>query len=244
MGFGLDIGFIDHVNTQLIITLNYSAVADFHTLPNHAKSFPGRSVFTSSCLFLYSLNGGSFPMRIQSQSQSQSHIVTDGQSLSKSWCRAPIWAHDQIFFTVWHLPSCFCGAPSLTRGRVCHLYMLLALASAVFLGRSPLGLAPIFYCLRFETSLFVASYDSQGHGGGIRPRLHTGYAYSWFNCPYKSVYTDRVENTIANSTSIVAFIFDTERTCLSSRCLKQLYRLQYFWAKNEIDIKVKCKPNY
>jgi hypothetical protein len=27
----------------------------------------------------------------------------------------------------------FCGAPSLTRGRVCYLYMLLALASAVFL---------------------------------------------------------------------------------------------------------------
>jgi hypothetical protein len=32
----------------------------------------------------------------------------------------------------------------------------------------------IFYCLRFETSLFVASYDSQGHGGGIRPRHRTG----------------------------------------------------------------------
>jgi hypothetical protein len=31
----------------------------------------------------------------------------------------------------------------------------------------------IFYCLRFETSLFVASYDSQGYGGGIRPILHT-----------------------------------------------------------------------
>jgi hypothetical protein len=26
----------------------------------------------------------------------------------------------------------------------------------------------------FETSLFVASYDSQGYGGGIRPLLHTG----------------------------------------------------------------------
>jgi hypothetical protein len=24
-------------------------------------------------------------------------------------------------------------------------------------------------------SLFVASYDSQGYGGGIRPRLHTGW---------------------------------------------------------------------
>jgi hypothetical protein len=37
-----------------------------------------------------------------------------------------------------------------------------------------LGFATVFYCLKFETSLFVASYDSQGHGGDIRPRLHTG----------------------------------------------------------------------
>jgi hypothetical protein len=43
-----------------------------------------------------------------------------------------------------------------------------------FLGPSTLGLATIFYCHRFENSLFVASYDSQGYGGYIRPRLHTG----------------------------------------------------------------------
>jgi hypothetical protein len=43
-----------------------------------------------------------------------------------------------------------------------------------FSGPSPLRLVAIFYCLRFETSLFVASYDSQGYGGGIRPRLHMG----------------------------------------------------------------------
>jgi hypothetical protein len=61
----------------------------------------------------------------------------------------------------------------MTRGRVCLLYVPLALASAVFLDRSPLGLATVFYCLRFETSYFVASYDSQGRGGGIGPRLHT-----------------------------------------------------------------------
>jgi hypothetical protein len=51
-----------------------------------------------------------------------------------------------------------------------------------FSGPSPLGLATVFYSLRFETSLFIASYDSQGHGGGIRPRLHTGeflYKYVW-----------------------------------------------------------------
>jgi hypothetical protein len=42
-----------------------------------------------------------------------------------------------------------------------------------FSGPSPVGPVAIFYCLRFETSLFVGSYDSQGHRGGIRPRLHT-----------------------------------------------------------------------
>jgi hypothetical protein len=44
-----------------------------------------------------------------------------------------------------------------------------------FSGPGPLGLVTVFYCLRIETSLFSASYDSQGHGGGIRPRLHTGF---------------------------------------------------------------------
>jgi hypothetical protein len=48
-----------------------------------------------------------------------------------------------------------------------------------FSGPSPWGLGTIFYCLRIETSLFVASYDSQGHGGGIRLRLHTGCLSNW-----------------------------------------------------------------
>jgi hypothetical protein len=66
------------------------------------------------------------------------------------------------------------GAAALTIGRVYVLYMLLALASVVFLGSEDLSIRDHIYCLRFETSFFVASYDSQGHGGGIRPRLHTG----------------------------------------------------------------------
>jgi hypothetical protein len=60
------------------------------------------------------------------------------------------------------------------RVRVCHFYMLLALASAVFLGSESLGTRDHILLSRFETSLFVASYDSQGHGGGIRPSLHAG----------------------------------------------------------------------
>jgi hypothetical protein len=44
--------------------------------------------------------------------------------------------------------------------------------SQSFSGPIPVRLATIFYYLRFQTSLFVASYDWQGYG--IRPCLHTG----------------------------------------------------------------------
>jgi hypothetical protein len=48
-------------------------------------------------------------------------------------------------------------------------------ASQSFSGpRSSVELATMSYCLRFETSVFVARYDSQGYGAGIRPHLHTG----------------------------------------------------------------------
>jgi hypothetical protein len=39
-------------------------------------------------------------------------------------------------------------------------------------------------------SLFVASYDSQGYGGGMRPRLHTGVISSYshvYDCEYRRV---------------------------------------------------------
>jgi hypothetical protein len=48
-----------------------------------------------------------------------------------------------------------------------------------------MGLANIFYCLKYETSLIIASYYSQGCGGDIRPRLHTGK----LNCLSSSLYT-------------------------------------------------------
>jgi hypothetical protein len=65
-------------------------------------------------------------------------------------------------------------------------------------GPSPLGLAAIFYCLRFETSLFVASYDSQGHGGGIRPRLHTGLTQSSVRSVCYIRQSDGLEDTLSN----------------------------------------------
>jgi hypothetical protein len=63
------------------------------------------SLLASSCL---TANSYSSRCRLKTIiSQSQSHITTDGQWVSKSWCRAPSGPHDQIFITVWQLRSCF-----------------------------------------------------------------------------------------------------------------------------------------
>jgi hypothetical protein len=75
--FGLDIGFIDHLYTQLAATNNYNAIVNLHTLQittAHAKSFPACCVFTSRSLVTASnseessasalkssLNGGCLP---------------------------------------------------------------------------------------------------------------------------------------------------------------------------------------
>jgi hypothetical protein len=55
------------------------------------------------------------------------------------------------------------------------IFIIVRVASPAqsFSGPSSVRFVTIFYCLRFETSISVAS-DSQGYGVGIRPRLHTG----------------------------------------------------------------------
>jgi hypothetical protein len=50
----------------------------------------------------------------------------------------PSGTYDQIFITVGHLRVYCCGTLSLTRGRVCRLQLLLAIASAVILGSESL----------------------------------------------------------------------------------------------------------
>jgi hypothetical protein len=51
----------------------------------------------------------------------------------------PCGTYDQIFITVRQLRVCSCGVLSPTRGRVCHLQLLLVLASAVILGSKSRG---------------------------------------------------------------------------------------------------------
>jgi hypothetical protein len=70
--------------------------------------------------------------------ESQNYITTYCQSASLSWCQAPIWDPRSVFlFSLWlffrQLWVCWCGAPSLTRGRVCSFQFLPRIASAAFL---------------------------------------------------------------------------------------------------------------
>jgi hypothetical protein len=75
--------------------------------------------------------------------QCQSYITTDSQLANSSWCQAPIWDPRPIFLSPWNffrqLQVCYFVAPSLTRGWVCNLLLLPALASAVPLGSESRG---------------------------------------------------------------------------------------------------------
>jgi hypothetical protein len=64
---------------------------------------------------------------------SPSHIATDDESVSKSWYRAPSWGPwpDIFFLLIWKLLSCSIGAPSLTRGRVCHLSVIVRISKSI-----------------------------------------------------------------------------------------------------------------
>jgi hypothetical protein len=108
---------------------------------------------TVTVLFLW---GALSDERMGSFLPSPSHIATDGQSVSKSSCRAP-WP--DVYYC-WTLRSCFLWAPSLTRGWACLFLHATVLPAQSFSGPSPLRLAAIFYCLKFETSFFVASEGS------------------------------------------------------------------------------------
>jgi hypothetical protein len=57
------------------------------------------------------------------------------------------------------------------------------------------------------SSFFVASYDSQGYGGGIWPHLHMGL-------PFITV----TYVTTANSSSTILCLFVAAETCLATRC--------------------------
>jgi hypothetical protein len=84
-----------------------------------------------------------------------------------------------------------------------------------FSGPSPVVLATIFYCLTFETSLFVASYDSQGHGGGIRSRIHTGISSLTNELFCYNFEANRRECITSNCSSLIICFTRCYETCVN-----------------------------
>jgi hypothetical protein len=103
-----------------------------------------------------------------------SYVTTDGQSSSLSCKKHPSGAYDQIFIII---NSCvfFHVGRYLWRDDGSVIYNCCWTSPAQsWSSPSPLGLVIIFHSLRFETSLFTVTYDSQGYGGDNRTHLHTG----------------------------------------------------------------------
>jgi hypothetical protein len=126
-------------------------------------------------------------------------VIFPPTAASRSWCQAPSGTRDQFFFLLEiffrQLWVCYFVAPSLTRGRVCNLLLLLVLASAVPWDSDPIllsqflrlpqpgGPGPRIYILQEQGGPdippgtgfpSIASYDSQGYSGGILSHLHLG----------------------------------------------------------------------
>jgi hypothetical protein len=137
---------------------------------------------------------------LQSQSQSQSYFTTGGLPPIISFREQAPWDSRPVIFLLNTCGYSPYATSSLTRGWVCRLQMLLALASAATLRFESRETHDHILRLKFETpptwrarspylypheqggpvipqalgSLFVCSYDSQCYGGDIRPRLQTG----------------------------------------------------------------------
>jgi hypothetical protein len=100
------------------------------------------------------------PLRVESD------VTTDGPSASLSWNKAPVWGLRSDFYYCQTVAGLLIwGALSEERTGLSFTIAAGLRQRSHFRVRVPWNSWPHFYCLRSETSLFVASYDSQGYGG-------------------------------------------------------------------------------
>jgi hypothetical protein len=96
------------------------------------------------------------------------------------WIKLP--SYDQIFITVRQL-LVWCGALSVTRGRVCRLQLLLALASAVIFGSDSRGTRDHILLSQIRDFLFRRLLRRPGLRWRYSTPPHTGFSPSLISTP-------------------------------------------------------------
>jgi hypothetical protein len=100
----------------------------------------------------------------------------------------------------------------------------------------------IYNCLRFETSLFVASYDSQGHGGGIRPLLHTSDTPTNELRLVYNFQAARIYVTISNGSSVI-LCYPLPRGSVSLLIFVATETYVNPWQRFDLHQRIRCSGN-
>jgi hypothetical protein len=134
----------------------------------------------------------------------------------------PSGAYDQIFITVSQLRVCWYGALSLTRGRVCRLKLLLALAIAVILGSESLGTRG--HILLFQIREFP--FRRLSRLAGLRSRYSTRPPYGSYSCesvtcPFKARCETLTEHTLERFVCCYLLIRCHGNVCSSKAVVQQ-----------------------
>jgi hypothetical protein len=152
MGFGLMTGFIAHLYNLLLHFTHHYVFSSPSASTAASRDTLNSPLCQSQVKVTLPLTvGQSVNLGVEPHLGLMTRYLLLFDSYVLVFVGRPLWREDGSVF-------CICCWPS---------------PAQYFSGPSPLDLVTKFYCLSFETSLFVASYDSQGHGGGIRPHLHT-----------------------------------------------------------------------
>jgi hypothetical protein len=132
----------------------------------------------------------------------------------------PSGAYDQIFIIVRHLRVCWCGAFSLTRGRVCRLQSLLDLASSVIVESESLGTRDHILLSHIRDFPFCRLLRLAGSRWRYSTPPPHGYSLSLSQLhPWPLFITFRHGPYRKHSSSIVVPGFVAAEMCLPCRCI-------------------------